>query len=345
MDYNNHDPRGAVYHTRDGFYQPYVEPAWIKEKKSIRKAGNGLGFTSLGYVVFLLCLAPLFATASLLLGEYATATGSLELKESIDWILNSLNYILTLTVPFAIYALCIKMPLRVALPFNKTRLDLTFEGVCICLGLTIVASLVTGYIQTGLEFFGIGITMPEYDLPTTLPGYVFYAINLTVMPAFLEEIVFRGIIMQSLRRFGDVFALVASALIFGIFHLNLIQLPYAFVMGLGIGFFAMRTGSLWVGVIIHLINNLIATAIEFLSQYLSEDIIILINAVFNCLFAVLGVICLVILLIKYKHIFSFKKSSLTLSGGKKVFYYLTTPGIILALIAATILTLPYIYLI
>ncbi len=342
MDYNYQDPRNTVYSAGNGFYSQYVEPLWKKEKKAIRRAGNGLGFTSLGYVAVSLILGIFMGVFVLLFDEYAKIPGLLPLSEAGEWIFTLLTYILTLSVPFGIYTLCIKMPLKVALPFRKAKIGLTAGGVCIGLGISVIASYATAYLQMGLELFGIGLTMPEYETPTTLIGIILYFITLSVAPAFIEEIVFRGVIMQSLRRFGDVFALIASALIFGIFHLNLIQMPYAFILGLGIGYFVMRTGSLWVGVIIHFINNFTATVFELLYPYISEEVYTLANLVYNLFWIVLAVISVVLILTKYKNIFRFEKRPSALSGGKKVLYFITSPGIVIAMIVAVLLTLPYI---
>jgi membrane protease YdiL (CAAX protease family) len=48
----------------------------------------------------------------------------------------------------------------------------------------------------------------------------------------VEEIVFRGAILRGLERYGKWFAVLISALLFGVFHGNLIQSPYAFLVGL-----------------------------------------------------------------------------------------------------------------
>ncbi len=342
---NENFSRETVYHAGNGFYQPYIEPLWKKEKREIRRAGNGLGITSLGYVAVSLGIGIFSLIMTELLFPSLNIHGKLYMTESFEWLMNFITYVISLLLPFGIYALIIKIPLGVALPFRKAKVDLTAGGVVIGLGISVIASYATGYLQILLESIGIGITMPEMEIPETLPGILLYVLCLAVAPAFIEEMVFRGIIMQNLRRFGDIFALVASSLIFGIFHLNLIQMPYAFILGLGIGYFVMRTGSLWVGVIIHFINNSVAVAFEFLTPVLHEDIMVLINLVYNLVFAVLGVIALVLVISKYKNIFRFEKSNSTLSPGKKALYFVTSPAIIVATVAAVLLTLPYIYFI
>jgi hypothetical protein len=84
-----------------------------------------------------------------------------------------------------------------------------------------------------------------------------YILNLTVLPAVFEELAFRGILMQSLRRFGDGFALICSSLVFAFAHRSLVLMPNAFLMGLVIGYFVLFSGSLRMGIAIHLAHNLV----------------------------------------------------------------------------------------
>jgi hypothetical protein len=81
---------------------------------------------------------------------------------------------------------------------------------------------------------------------------------LTVIPAVLEEVLFRGLVMQGLRCFGDGIALAASSVLFALAHFNLIQGANALLMGLIIGYFVLRTGSIWVGVVLHFAVNVLS---------------------------------------------------------------------------------------
>ena len=334
--------RTAVYHTGNGFYNPYIEPIWKKEKRLIRGAGNGIGLAALGYVALSLISGIIYAVLIQIIHPAANIHGLLYVTETTEWIFTLVNYIFTLIIPFGIYALCIGMPFKVAVPIRKAKADLTFCGVFLGLGVGVVASYATTFLQLGLEAVGIGITMPEYEVPETIPGIIIYVITLTLAPAFIEEIIFRGIVMQSLRRFGDMFALVASALIFGIFHLNLIQMPYAFILGLCIGYLVMRTGSLWVGIIIHLINNGVAVAFEFMYPRMTEEVYYFANSVYNLACIILSVAAILFIVSKYKDIFRLEPSRSVLSSGKRSLCFLTSPALLVAILAAVIMTLPYI---
>ena len=83
-----------------------------------------------------------------------------------------------------------------------------------------------------------------------------------------EEIIFRGLLLQGLLRRGVavVPAVVASAAIFSICHVNLIGLPALFELGLVFGLLYVRTRSVLPGMVAHLGSNLTATLLYVASK-------------------------------------------------------------------------------
>ena len=71
-----------------------------------------------------------------------------------------------------------------------------------------------------------------------------------------EELLFRGFILRSLQPYGKKFAVFASALLFGLFHGNLLQTPYAFLMGLLLGWVTVEYSIVW-AILVHIFNNLV----------------------------------------------------------------------------------------
>lgn len=82
------------------------------------------------------------------------------------------------------------------------------------------------------------------------------AIVLTVLPAMVEEGIFRGLVLGSLDELGPLAALVFSALAFGAFHLDVAQGVATAILGLGFGFIVQSTGSLLGSMVAHAIYNL-----------------------------------------------------------------------------------------
>lgn len=92
-------------------------------------------------------------------------------------------------------------------------------------------------------------------------------ISLAIMAPLVEELLFRGAIEGHFLHRGmrPKYAILVSALIFGIIHLNPMQIPFAFFIGLIFGWLYWRTGSVIPGMIGHFLNNTVASLVMLFS--------------------------------------------------------------------------------
>ena len=58
-----------------------------------------------------------------------------------------------------------------------------------------------------------------------------------------REMVYRGYILRTLLPHDKVFAIVVSSAMFALMHGNLLQIPFAFIVGLTCGYLAVKTGK------------------------------------------------------------------------------------------------------
>jgi sodium transport system permease protein len=97
------------------------------------------------------------------------------------------------------------------------------------------------------------------ELGKQLPNLGVAVLVFAVMPAITEEVAFRGYILSGLERsYSRTTSIVLSALLFGFLHVLLSlfqQLFGAAVLGLVLGLIAVRSRSLWPGVVFHFVNN------------------------------------------------------------------------------------------
>lgn len=82
-------------------------------------------------------------------------------------------------------------------------------------------------------------------------------LTIGLLAPLAEEIVFRGAALRSLlaSRLSPLAAIVISALLFAVAHLNPAQMPHAFLVGLLLGWMYWRTGSILPGMAYHWANN------------------------------------------------------------------------------------------
>ena len=91
---------------------------------------------------------------------------------------------------------------------------------------------------------------------SSVPELFWVIFIIALIPAVAEEFLFRGLVQRSIeRQFGPIRAMVVTGIIFGAYHLN----PFSFVplaiLGIYLGFLAMRARSLWTSVAAHFYNN------------------------------------------------------------------------------------------
>ena len=114
------------------------------------------------------------------------------------------------------------------------------------------------FINLCSEFLGLPDLMQDTFLG--MSRNVFGIISITIMAPLVEELLFRGAIQGYMLRKGikPLYAILIASAIFGIVHMNPIQIPFAFAIGLIFGWLYYRTGSVIPGIVGHFINNSIA---------------------------------------------------------------------------------------
>ncbi len=76
-----------------------------------------------------------------------------------------------------------------------------------------------------------------------------------VMPALCEELIYRGVLFQGYRKSGVWIAILLTAFLFGMMHMNLNQFSYAFVLGFLFALLREVTGSILPVVLMHIYIN------------------------------------------------------------------------------------------
>lgn len=248
-------------------------------------------------------------------------------------------YVLIFWLPTLMLVSWIKIPPSVSFPLAKPKASMVIPAVFLCLGASVLGMTMAGIIAMIMEtIFGLTPTMPDMSSPVGLGANVVYVFSMTFAPAIFEELLFRGAIMQSLRRFGDGFALVVSAILFGLIHGNLIQGPNAVLLGLVIGYFVLRTGSLITGMIIHLVNNGLSVLCGYLVEhFLAPERWDTAYMSLYGIYAICGGAALVYLLVKHPGLFRVAPSNYPLPTSKKNSAFFTTAASIVFLIMTLIL--------
>jgi membrane protease YdiL (CAAX protease family) len=136
--------------------------------------------------------------------------------------------------------------------------------------------------------------------PTTPIELLLSILYVAAIPALVEEFAFRGVAMGMLRTYGDRFALITSSLLFALLHGNFIQIPFAFCVGLGLGYAVLRTGSMLPAILIHFFNNAFSCLITYWEEALENHFGAIATYGIYALWILMGIVGLLILKLKYK---------------------------------------------
>lgn len=140
-----------------------------------------------------------------------------------------------------------------------------------------------------------------------------------ILSPIVEEVVFRGVLLDKLRAYGNKRAIWFTAITFALFHGNLSQFFYALILGLIFGYIAIKTNTIRYTIILHIIVNVFGSVI-MPALALSEDIIfVMISGLMVIGFIVIGII---LFIVNYKKIkFEPTENQIDKEVGKKVVYW------------------------
>ncbi len=280
------------------WYNMYVEQCMLEERKkqekeSIKAIGKKCGLAALLYValsyglvyglIIIMSLVPVLR----LIFKNTTAYLTFDIVTSM----------ISLGLPFVIaFVLMKKKKIITKLPYQKPQ-DVKSSAFLTMLAIPtmVFSSIIINYISFFVQIL-MGVTfsdnMPDNKV-VTIPSMIMTFISIAVVPAIIEEFAIRGTVMQPLRRFGDKFAIIVSALFFSLLHGNMVQIPYTFVGGLILGFLMVKTKSMWPPMILHFINNGYSVVIMVVGDIFGEKWGNISAYLMWAVFAIIGVIGLI----------------------------------------------------
>lgn len=233
-----------------------------------------------------------------------------ETSEAMYNIIQALFSIFAILIPFGIAFVLIKIiqkkspELPLSAPNSK---KLFFASLAIAFLTLVLSNFLVSMVALAGEGVGFSFDSAEMDPPESFGGYLWQVFSVALVPAFVEEFAIRGVVMNTLRKYGDIFALIVSSVFFGLMHGNVMQAPFATILGVAIGWLVIKTGSLWTGIAIHFMNNFYATSLSALGEITGTAGYVAIVALINVVGALLGVFSIVWLIDKRKDVLKLEK--------------------------------------
>lgn len=207
---------------------------------------------------------------------------------------SSIITVLTFLLIYKVRKKSTKKELQIVKTKNINLIIAGVLGVCVWLFNSGVLSLIE---EAGLltKYFDV---MNQILSPLAEGSIIISIITVGIVAPFAEEFLFRGVIYKTLNKnISITWTIIIQAVLFGLFHGNLIQGSYATLLGLIFGYVTYKTKSLWPAIIMHMVNNTIAT---ILPMFLSESIMVTGTFIGFMIFGIIGIV-ISLLLIKKKN--------------------------------------------
>lgn len=170
-----------------------------------------------------------------------------------------------MVVPLFFYLKIKNIPIQESIRFNALRSTTVWYVILFSMGLVILSDELDKLIQ-------VFISTPEYivDLNQLLKPKSFFdgfllVIAVVILAPLGEEIVFRGFLQRILeKQWRDpTRAVLFTALIFAFIHMNPYWFFQIYILGIFLGFLALKTNSIIAPIILHGLNNFIALLLSF----------------------------------------------------------------------------------
>ncbi len=149
------------------------------------------------------------------------------------------------------------------------------KAFCMCYALLIASNIVGIVITTVIGMVkGSPVVNPVETLVTEMSLPVMFFFTVVCAPIF-EELFFRKFLVDKTIRFGEVPCMLISGFMFGLFHGNLSQFPYAFAIGAFFAYIYIRTGKIVYPMILHAIVNFMGSIVgAVVLKYVNYDAVL-----------------------------------------------------------------------
>lgn len=342
FDFNNQPPQNSQSQTRYVTYIPYgMTPEEYEEKKALKKTANTIGGS---FLIVLAINVGIFLIYSLIL-VFLSFFGINIPTNIFDnpaflQILQAVLSIFIFTFPFILLFKVMRFRISDLISFKKPQKEDFIPFLLLGISFCAFSNIAVSFMGNFFSSFGVNYEVDFGQKPSGILGFMLTTIATAVVPSLVEEFACRGVVLGALRKFGDGFAVVCSAAVFGIMHGNFQQIPFAFLVGLVLGFIVVKTDTIWIAVAVHFFNNFVSVILDYLSMDLSvpsQNVIYSIYLVF-CLF---GGIFAVYLLKDKQDVYKLKKAENHSANSKLYKWFFASPTIIIFIVICFIESLAF----
>ncbi len=311
------------------------------EKRKIRHYFNVTGWFMVGQVVLVNLLASgLMIFLMLFMSGNVESVESRFMNSSLNMAITGLCYMITNIIIFLIGCKVTDIDKSSLFKTQNLKFTTMLRYIVIAIFLQMFSAMSANFISTAIdEAFGVNIYAMLEDTPVTLTTskLVVTIIYTCIIAPITEELVIRGFVLKNLSRVSQTFGIVVSSIVFALMHENLPQFILAFIVGVFLGYVAVKHNSIVPTIILHMIVNSTNMIISIIVEQ-NAEVGNIISAVWTVFFLVVGVALFIVsIALKWDRL----PKSNEAQKKRGVSLLLTSPGMLVLFIVHTALTFIY----
>lgn len=153
---------------------------------------------------------------------------------------------------------------------KKMELKTFIQIFCVFMGVQLITEPIFGAMEAVFNYFGYSVltSIEDASMVSTTIFMAFYAV---ILGPIVEELIYRGFVLVTLKNYGKILAIFVSAFLFGIMHGNIPQAVFAIFVGVVLGYVTIEY-SIWWAILLHIINNGLSDIMYYLMKGFNEGV-------------------------------------------------------------------------
>lgn len=269
------------------------------ETSLIKARYNAIGRSAILYLICMILIPYVLIYAAAL--GMALAKGSSSLDELFyDVIGSNGGYMLVnagtvmVSLLLATYSGCKRTKTSPKAFFAKPKIKTgkTFAYGTIVFLFQIMANVVIALLSAAAAYGGKELSSADFSTDQDIFATIVICTYTVIIAPLVEELFFRGFVLNCASKVSSAFAMVLSSFLFGIYHMNVPQFVSAFLVGMLLSYVTLKADSIIPAIVIHAFNNCVSMALTILSEY-NTSLGDTVSAIVMYALAFVGLICLI----------------------------------------------------
>lgn len=153
---------------------------------------------------------------------------------------------------------------------RKFTVKTVILGFIILFSLNSTIGLFANVLELGLNEIGLSAISALKELEVLNQPTISMIVYTCIMAPIFEEFIYRGAVLRSLEKYGRKFAILISAILFGLMHGNFYQIFMAAGIGIVLGYLATEY-SIKLTILLHMCNNICVELLSEITSHIGEN--------------------------------------------------------------------------